>query len=171
MPSIAKEMMLKELVKTLESKDYIFFARHQGLSATDFVELRRKLEKIADRTLVAKNTITRLAFKKMGIHDVNGLIKGSVLLTVAKKDPHIISKILVEFAKGRETFQLDGAYLEGSLFPAQHLKSLAELPSREVLIATVVGGLNAPISGFVNVLGQLTRSLVIALDQIQKTKT
>ena len=170
MPSLAKELMLQELVKALESKNYIFFARHQGLSATDFVELRRKLEKAADRTLVVKNSITRLAFKQMGIKDANGLIKGSLFLTVAEKDPQIVSKILVEFSKGRESFQLHGAYLEGSLFPAQYLKSLAELPSREVLIASVLGGLNAPIGGFVNVLGQLIRSLAIALDQIQKQK-
>ena len=171
MPSLAKELMLQELVKTLESKNYIFFARHQGLSATDFVELRRKLEKAADRTLVVKNSITRLAFKQIGIKDANGLIKGSLFLTIAEKDPQIVSKILVEFSKGKENFQLDGAYLEGNLFPAQYLKSLADLPSREVLIASVLGGLNAPISGFVNVLGQLIRSLAIALDQIQKQKS
>ena len=162
--------MLKELVKTLESKNYIFFARHQGLSAADFVELRRKLEKAANRTLVVKNTITRLAFKQIGAKDVNGVIKGSMFLAVAEKDPQIVSKILVDFAKGRENFTLDCAYLEGQLFPAQQLKSLADLPSRDVLIASVAGGLNAPISGFVNVLGQLIRSLAIALDQIQKTK-
>ena len=170
MPSLAKELILKELVKTLESKNYIFFARHHGLSAADFVELRRKLEKATNRTLVVKNTITRLAFKQMGVPDVNGVIKGSMLLAIAERDPQIVSKILVEFAKGRENFQLDGAYLEGQLFQAQHLKSLADIPSREVLIASVAGGLNAPISGFVNVLGQLIRSLAIALDQIQKTK-
>ena len=169
MPSLAKELMLQELVKALESKEYIFFTRHQGLSAADFVELRRKLEKAVNRTLIVKNTITRLAFKQMGVDGVN-LIKGSMLLTVAEKDPQVVSKILVEFAKGRENFQLDGAYLEGNLFPAQYLKSLAELPSREVLIASVLGGLNAPISGFVSALGQLVRSLAVVLDQIQKAK-
>ncbi len=170
MPSVSKELMLQEVMNTLKAKNYIFFARHQGLSATDFVELRRKLEKVADRTVVIKNSITRLAFKKIGAQEVNGLIKGSILLTVAQKDPHVVSKILVDFAKGRESFQLDGAYLEGQIFPSQYLKSLAELPSREVLLASVAGSLNAPIGGFVNVLGQLIRSLAIVLDQIQKTK-
>ncbi len=170
MPSLAKELMLQELVKALESKNYIFFARQQGLSATDFVELRRKLEKATNRTLVVKNTLTRLAFKQLGVDGVNGVIKGSMFLAVAEKDPQVVSKILVEFAKGKENFQLDGAYLEGNLFPAQYLKSLAELPSREVLIASVLGGLNAPISGFVSALGQLVRSLAVVLDQIQIQK-
>ena len=170
MPSVAKELILEELVQALESKNYIFFAKHQGLSAADFVELRRKLEKVVNRTIVVKNTISRLAFKKLGVKEVNGIIKGSMLLAVAEKDPHLVSKVLVEFAKGRESFSLDGAYLEGNIFPAQYLKSLADLPSREVLIASVLGRLNAPISGFVSVLGQMIRSLAIVLDQVQKIK-
>ncbi len=171
MPSLAKELMLQELVGTLQSKNYIFFAHYQSLPAVEFVELRKKLEQVADRALCVKNSLTRLAFKQIGINDINGIIKGSVLLTIGQKDPQIISKILVEFAKGRESFQLDGAYLEGQVFQAPYLKSLADLPSREVLIATVLGGLNAPISGFVSVLSQLVRSLAIALDQIQKKKS
>lgn len=171
MPTLAKELILDELIQVLQSKNYIFFTKHQGLSAPDFVELRRKLEKVSDRTIVTKNTITRLAFKKMGVNDIKDLIKGSILLTIAEKDPQLVSKVLVEFAKGRENFSLDGAYLEGKVFPGQYLKSLADLPSREVLIASVLGRLNAPISGFVSVLGQMIRSLAIVLDQIQKTKS
>lgn len=170
MPSFAKELMLKELMNTLKSKNYIFFARYQNLPATEFVELRRKLDKAGNKTVVVKNTLTRLAFKQMGITDINGLIKGSIVLAVTEKDPQILSKILVEFAKGRENFQLDGAYLEGKLFPAQYLKSLADLPSREVLLATVLSRMNGPIGGFVSVLGQMVRSLVTVLDQIQKQK-
>ena len=170
MPSLGKELMLRELIETLRSKNYIFFARHKGLSAPDFVELRQKLAKAADRTVITKNSIARLAFKQIGIEDVNGLIKGSVLLAVVEKDPQNVSKVLVEFAKGRETFELDGAYLDGNLVPLDYVKSLAELPSREVLLASVLRGFNAPIGGFVNVLGQLVRSLAVALDQIQKKK-
>lgn len=170
MPSLGKELMFQEMVRALESKNYIFFARYQGLSATDFVELRRKLATVTDRTVAVKNSITRLAFKQIGITDATGLLKGPILLAIGKKEPQLISKVLVEFAKGRENFQLDGAYLEGSVFPAEYVKSLAALPSREVLLASVVGGLNAPISGFVSVMGQLIRSLAIALDQIHQTK-
>ncbi len=171
MPSLAKELMLQELMSTLESKNYIFFARYQGLPATEFVDLRRKLEKVVDRTIVAKNTLTRLAFKQLGVKEINGLLKGSVLLAVGKKDPQVISRVLVDFAKGRENFQLDGAFLEGQIFPAQYLQSLANLPSREVLLATLANRMNAPVGGLVNVLSQLTRSLVTVLDQVQKKKS
>jgi large subunit ribosomal protein L10 len=171
MASLSKEMMLQELVKTLESKSYIFFARYQNLSAGDFSELRRNLEKVSERTIVVKNTISRLAFKQVGIKEVNGLIKGSMILTVSQKDPHLISKVLLEFAKGKENFEVGDAYLEGAIFPAAYLKSLAELPSREVLLASVVGRVQAPVSGLVNGLSRLVRQLAVVLDQIQKSKT
>ena len=170
MPSLGKELMLKELTAALRDKNYIFFTRQQGLSAPDFVELRRKLEKVADRTLVTKNSIARLVFRQMGVEDINGLIKGSLILTVAQKDPQVISKVLLDFSKGRDGFEMDGAYLDGNVVRTEYLKSLANLPSREVLLTTVVCGLNAPISGFVNVLGQLVRSVAIALNEIQKQK-
>lgn len=171
MPSLAKELMLKELMSTLDAKNYIFFARYQGLPATEFVELRRKLEKVVNKTVVVKNSLSRLAFKQLGVKDINGLIKGSVLLAVGEKDPQLISRVLVDFAKGRENFQLDGAFLEGQVVAAQYIQSLANLPSREVLLATVINRMNGPVAGFVSVLGQLTRSLVIALDQVQKKKS
>ena len=170
MPSFAKELMLKELMKTLESKNYIFFARYQGLPATEFVDLRRKLDKTGNKTVVVKNTLTRLAFKQMGVTSMNGIIKGSMVLAMTEKDPQVLSRVLVDFAKGRENFQIDGAYLEGQVFPSQYVKSLADLPSREVLLATVVNRMYGPVSGFVSVLGQMVRSLVTVLDQIQKQK-
>ena len=170
MPSLGKELMLKELLKALKNKNYLFFSRHQGLSANDFIELRQKLSKVSDRSLVVKNALLKRALGEIGIKDANGLIKGALLITVCEKDPQIASKALLEFAKGKESFQVGGACIEGAVVSEQYVKSLAELPSREVLIATVLGGLNAPISGFVNVLGQLVRSVAIALDQIQKKK-
>ncbi len=170
MPSLAKELMLQELLRTLESKNYIFFARYQGLPATEFVDLRRKLDKTGNKTVVVKNTLTRLAFKQMGVTSMNGIIKGSMVLAMTEKDPQVLSRVLVDFAKGRENFQIDGAYLEGQVFPSQYVKSLADLPSREVLLATVVNRMYGPVSGFVSVLGQMVRSLVTVLDQIQKQK-
>ena len=170
MPSFLKELMLEELVKSLQAKNYIFFAKHQGLSATDFVELRRKLEKVADKAVVTKNSIARLALKRVGIEDANGFIKGSILLAVSNRDPELVSKVLVEFAKGRDNFELGGAYLEGNIFSPESIRSIAALPPRQMLLASVACGLNAPICGFVNVLSQLMRSLAVCLNQIQKAK-
>ena len=170
MPSVAKELMLEELKRTLESKNYLFFARFSGLSVADISELRRKLEKAANRSLVVKNSITRRAFKELGI-EADEFLKGSLFLTVADKDPQVVSKILVDFAKDRESFTLLGAFLDQKLFQAPALKGIASLPSRQVLLGQVACGLNAPVQGFVSVLNQLVQGLVIALGQIHKQKS
>ena len=170
MASIGKQLMLEELVDALRANNYIFFTRYQKLSVSDFGELRRKLEKVSDRALVVKNWVARLAFQKVGIKDVNGFIKGSVFMTLGGQEPQVISKVLVNFAKDRENFQLTGACLDGRLYDPTYLQGLAKLPSREVLLATVVSRLNAPIGNFVNVMGQLIRSLAVVLDQVSKQK-
>jgi large subunit ribosomal protein L10 len=170
MPSLAKGVLLKEVVETFRSHNYIFLARYRGLSAGDFVELRQKLGKVADRSLVSKNSIVRLAFKQAGVSDINGLIKGSIFVTAGRKEPQLISKALVDFAKGRENFELGGACMDGTVYQASYIKALAELPSRDALLASVVGGLNAPIAGFVHVLGGLMKGLAIVLGQIQAQK-
>lgn len=170
MPSIGKQLMLEELLAALRSTGTVFFARYQGLAVSDFNGLRRKLEKVVDRSLVVKNTIARLAFREMGIKEVNGFIKGSVLLTLGGREPQVVSKVLFDLVKSNENFQVAGACLDGELYETDYLKSLAALPERSVLIASVVQGLNAPIGGFVGVIGQLIRSLAVALDQIGKKK-
>ena len=168
--SVEKKFLFEELKKTLEGKSYIFFGRFSRLSVNDFGEFRRKVEKVANRTLVVKNSLTRRALEEMGMKDACDLVKGAIVLTIGEKEPQAISKVLVDFAKGNESFQLAGACLDGSVFQAIYLEQLAKLPPREVLLASVVGGLNAPIQSFVSALGQIVQSLVIALDQVHKKK-
>ena len=168
--SLEKKLLFDQLIKTLEGKNYIFVSCFNRLSVNDFGELRRKLERVADRSLVVKNSVTRRVFDQMGIKGADDFFKGSVFLTVGEKEPQAVSKILVDFAKGNESFKLAGAYLDGAVLLASHVETLAKLPSREVLLTNILGGLNAPIQGFVSVLGQLVRSLVIALDQVHQKK-
>lgn len=170
MASTEKQTLLEELVKTIEGKDYIFFGRFSRLSVNDFGELRRKVEKVSNRSVVAKNSIARRALEQLGLKNACEFLKGSMFLTLGEKEPQVISKTLVDFAKGNENFQIAGACVEGGVYPAAYVEQLAKLPSRDVLIASVVGGISAPLRGFVNALSQLTRSLVVVLDQVQKQK-
>jgi large subunit ribosomal protein L10 len=170
MTSLSKQLMFEELLGALNSKSFVFFARYEKLSVSEFSQLRRKLEKVSDRALVVKNTIARRVFEHLGIKNVNGFIKGSTILTLGDNEPQIISKVLVDFAKEKPNFEVTGACLDGVLHDLGYVNSLAALPSREVLVATVISRLNAPISGFVGVMSQLIRSLAITLDQISKQK-
>ena len=170
MASLEKQLLLEELIKAIEGKNYIFFSRFNRLSVNDFGELRRKVGKVANRSVVVKNSITLRAFEQLGLKNASELVKGSIFLTMGEKEPQAISKVLVDFAKGNESFQIAGACVEGDIYPPAYVEQLAKLPSREVLLASVVGGISAPLRSFVSALGQMTRSLVVVLDQIQRKK-
>lgn len=168
--TLEKELLLEQLLQAVKASEYVFFAKFKGISTNDINDLRRRLEKAAERSLVVKNTIARLVLDRVNAKGASDLLEGSVLLTTGKHDPQIVSKILVEFAKDKENFELKGVFINQNVFQKQFVQELAKLPSQKELIATVVAGMKAPITNFVLGLGQLTRSLVCVLDQIQKKK-
>lgn len=170
MPGVEKELMLKEVQQKIEGCPYIFFAKFKGLRVNDFSQLRRSLEKISKSCFVAKNSLLRKALTSSGMSLINGLLEGSVVLITTEKDPQVVSKLLVDFAKDKESFQLAGASIEGRLSDSAFVKELAKLPSRIKLIAKTVGGMKAPITGFVLSLRGLLSSLLSVLDQVSKKR-
>jgi large subunit ribosomal protein L10 len=169
MPSEIKTKMLNETLKKIEGRP-IFFANFQGIEVADIEKLRKDLRKVADHVILAKNTIARKAFEQLNSKDAVQFLEGSILLIAAKDDPQPVSKILIDFAKEKENFALKGAFLEGGAQSAAYVKALANLPSRSVLIAKVVGGIKSPITGFVLTLNAINRGLVVALNEIKKKK-
>ena len=91
-------------------------------------------------------------------------------MAYSQEDPVTAAKVMNEYAVKYEKLQLKAGVVEGKVIDADGIKSLANLPSREVLIAQVLGGLNAPITGFVNVLSANMRGLVVALNAIAEKK-
>ena len=85
-------------------------------------------------------------------------------------DPVAAAKILVDFAKKNDKLEIKAGFVDGKVINVDEVKALAELPPREVLIAKVLGGFNAPISGFVNVLNGNLRGLAVALNAIAEKK-
>lgn len=170
MPSELNTKMLKETVERLKENSCIFFGIFKGLPVSDFSELRRLLEKASARSFVVKNTIANLALKEIGANEADSLLGGSIFLTVGSKEPQDISKILVKFLEGRETLELRGVFLDGKVYQTQYVKSLAKLPSRKELLASVVCGVMAPLSRFVCTLNGVARAFVVALNEVKNKK-
>ena len=170
MPGIEKEVMLKEVSKKIEGVPYIFFGKFKGLAVNDFAQLRRNVEKSSTHCFVAKNTLLKKAFASVGIEKAESMLEGSLLLVTAEKDPQILSKVLVDFAKDKESFKLAGACVEGKMLEASFVRELSRLPSRIELIAKAVGGMKSPITGFVLTLRGVLSSFVNVLDQVSKQK-
>lgn len=168
--ALEKELLFEQLWQVAQASDYIFFAKFKGISANEINELRRRLEKVADRAIFVKNTIARIVFERLNAKEASEFLEGSVLLTMGKRDPQVVSKVLVEFAKDKENFELKGVLIDRKTFQKPFIQELAKLPSRQELIGALVCRLKGPINGFVFGMGGIVRSFVSVLDQIQKKK-
>ena len=147
------------------------FSSISGFTMPQADALRAKAAEKNVEVFIAKKTLLTIAAKDAGITGVEATdLSGSILTAVSYSDEVSAAKVLKDFVKENEAFALQAGVLEGKLIAKDEVKSLADLPSKEQLLGQLVGTLNAPISGFVNVLAGNLRGLVTVLDAINKTK-
>lgn len=165
-----KEYMVGELVDKLKGVPYLFVTGFKGMTSLDMNDLRRELDKVSMNYMVVKNRVAKLALERSDLSRVIGLMEGPIGFTFGKEAPEVISKILINFAKDHEALRIYGAITDGEIVNADHIKTIAMLPSKEQLLATVVFGLTLPMSGLVGVLNQVVSGFVNVLDRIKEKK-
>ncbi len=170
MPSLVQDKMMKEVKKEFEANPYAFISSFQGIAVADLSDLRRNLEKVAKRSVVVKHSIVRRVFSDLQLEGADKFLKNNVLVTLGDKEPQIISKALVDFAKKNEKFLPEGVVLDRKVYGKEYVKVLAQLPSRHELLTQVVVRVKSPISGFVLTLSQLLRGFVVALNEVKRKK-
>ncbi len=138
-------------------------ADYRGLSVAQMQDLRAQLREHQAEMRVAKNTLTKLAADAQDIEGLDGALEGPTALVFAWEDPAQPAKVLRDFARSSRILQIKAAVLEGQVVAATRVDDIADLPSRDELIAKVVGGVSAPLYGLVNVLSGPTRSLAYVL--------
>lgn len=166
-----KETSVAELKDSLTRSKMTIVSDYRGLTVKEITDLRRQLQKVDADYTVAKNTLVKVALKgdELG-NQLAPLLKGPTALAVSYGDPVAPAKILVDFMKKAKKTELRGGVLEGKAVGADQVKAIAELPSREQLVAKLLGTMQAPISGFVRVLAGVPNNLVYALEAIRKQK-
>lgn len=165
-----KKEVVSDLSEKIKAAKAMVFADYRGLTVEQDTELRNALRKAGVEYKVVKNTLTRFAAKENGLEDLDSFLHGPTSMALSETDPVAPAKVLAEYAKKYDKLELKVGVVEGKIINLDGIKALAELPPREVLIAKVLGGLNAPISGFVNVLNGNIRGLVVALNAIAEKK-
>ncbi len=170
MAGIEKEIMLKEVKSKLENRS-IFFASFEKMTVDDFGSLRNTLSKKEANGFVVKKRIAKLALKELGLEEAADGIVGPLFMVATEANQPALSKDLVNFAKEKESFVINGVYMDGSYHPTSYVETLSSLPSRDELIASVVCGAKAPINNFVLGLNSLLRSFVVVLNEVSKQKS
>ena len=161
-----KKAMVNKLTEKLKSSCAGVVVSYKGINVADDTQLRKDLRESGVEYMVAKNTLLRFAAKDAGLEELNSVFEGSTAIALSENDYVAASKILCKFAKDHEFFKIKSGFIDDSVIDEKEIKNLAKLPSREVLVAQVLGGLNAPIAGFANVLQGTIRGLVVALNAI-----
>ncbi|HPS20221.1 MAG TPA: 50S ribosomal protein L10 [Candidatus Omnitrophota bacterium] len=167
-----REMMIKEMESLFSQKRSFIFSSFDGTKAKDIDAFRKKINKVGCRYMIVKKQLGKVALKKAGFEGLEDAFtaKKNVGVTLIEKDPVIVAKILTDYAKENEKFQVVNGCLEGQVLTSDKVKALASLPSREQLIAKALGSMNAPITNFVGVLAAVLRSVCYALNAVKDKK-
>jgi large subunit ribosomal protein L10 len=170
---IRKQEDLRNLEAKIKEAKAVVFATYNGLGVKASEELRNQLRAEQGEMIVAKKTLLNLALKSTEIPeaDTKGF-DGQVAVLFSKNDEVLAAKLLKDFKKANaDKVDFAGGILEGKFISKAGVVALADLPSKQELLAKLVGTINAPVSGFVNVLAGNLRGLVNVVNAIKDAKS
>ena len=165
-----KVAMIAELKETMKNAKGAVLTDYRGIKVALDTKLRRKMREAGVEYSVIKNNMASIAAKEAGIEGLDAYLKGPLALVSSDKDPVAAAKLISEFIKENRIMEIKGGLVEGTVIDAEGVKALANLPSREILLARLLGSMQSPITGFVTVLQGNIRNLVYALDQVRQQK-
>ena len=171
----AKQAVVAQLKEQLESAKGVVLKSYKGLTVAQDTELRRELREAGVSYHVVKNTMLRIAAKEAGIEGIEEHLEGTTAFAFSTEDAVAPAKVICGFIKKNkledaEVLTVKVGMVEGKVIGVDEVKALAALPSREELIAKLLGSMNAPISNTVNVLQGVIRNAVYVLDAIRSQK-
>ncbi len=167
-----KQAVVGSLTASLKSAKGVVFANFQGLKVAQSEELRRLARTEGVVALAAKKTLVKRALQDIGLEDVDpSQFSGGISVFTSTTDEIAPARIVNAFAKTNTVVTLFGGLLNGAYIDAVGVKNLANLPSKKELLGKLVGTMQAPVSGFVNVLAGNLRGLVRVLSAYQEKKS
>jgi large subunit ribosomal protein L10 len=167
---IQKRELVKELVDKIKRQKSLVFTDISALNVGEMQKLRRELKKAGIDYKVAKKTLITLALKEVKQDIDVEQIPGSLGTAFSYEDPVKPAKIIFKFAKEHKNLKIVGGIMENKFLTFNEVESLSKIPSREELLAILVGMLKGPISGLVNVLQGNIRNLIGVLNAIKNNK-
>ena len=164
-----KKAVVAEVAEQLKAAEAAVLAEYRGLTVAQMTELRARARQAQVYLRVVKNTLTRRAIEGSRFECLRDQLTGPLALAVAK-DPVAVAKLLAEFAKDNEMLKIRAGAMGGKLMSLDEVQALAKLPSREQLLATLIGTMQAPIAKFVRTLNEVPAKFVRTLAAVRDAK-
>ena len=170
-----KQAVVAELKEQLTSAKGVVLTGYKGLTVAQDTALRREFREAGVTYHVVKNTMLRLAAQEAGIEGLADHLEGTTAFAFSAEDAVAPAKVIGGFIKKNKldesgVLTIKVGMVEGPVIDVNEVKALATLPSREELIAKMLGSMNAPISNTVNVLQGVIRNAVYVLDAVRAQK-
>jgi large subunit ribosomal protein L10 len=159
MPTPQKAAAIDELAESLEKAQLAVLTDYRGLRVGDLQALRASLRPLGAEIHIAKNTLTRIAAERVGIDGLAPMLEGPLALVFAYNDPVGTSKAITDFARTSRILTVKAGVLSNKVIQAGDVESLASMPSREVLLARLLGLLLSPMARAAGVLSGPSRSI------------
>ena len=160
-----------QIVDTLESEfsdaSMIILSDYTGINVNEMSDLRKELASKGFHAKISKNRLVKRAFKKLNYNVEDSLLKGQNIFFNSKEDTVGLSKSLVDFAKNNEKLKIKGGLLDGNFVSTDEIVNLSKLPSKEELIAQLIGQLKNPINKFVMTLSNPINGFAHVLTNIK----
>ena len=143
-----KQAIVAELTERLKNSVTGVLVNYKGINVADDTALRKELREAGVQYSVVKNTLLSRACEEAELTGLQTTLAGTTALATSDEDYAAAARILANYAKKSKTFEIKGGYLDGEVVDLATIDSLAKLPTREVLLANVLGAFQAPIASF-----------------------
>jgi large subunit ribosomal protein L10 len=166
--------IVKDLKERLQDAKAIVLVDYKGINIEEVNQLRNRFRNEKVDYLVQKNTLIKIALNDLGIQSLDEYLVGPTALAICKSDEvapaRVVIKFLKEVMEEKEFPKFKAGYVSGNLLDASQMMVLAKLPSREELLAKLLGSAQAPISRLLGVTQGIIRKFVYAVDAVAKNK-
>ncbi|MDO8361944.1 MAG: 50S ribosomal protein L10 [Actinomycetota bacterium] len=169
-PRAEKVAVVDEVAAKLTAADAVIITEYRGLRVGQLAGLRRQLRDVGGEYKVYKNTLARLGAAKAGVEGLDEMLLGPSGVTFVSGDVAGVAKALRDAAKANPMLVIKGGVMDGKVLTAKDVEALAELPSREVLLAMFAGALQAPLVKTAGLLQALPRNFAYGLKALIEQK-
>ena len=170
MPNASNVQMLEDIKNDIQAAGAMWVVDYRGLTVKQIQELRRAIREADAEMKVYKNTIMHLALKETDSPDLDAVLSGPSAFVFTGEDPVASAKVIKKFAEDNESLEIKGGMMDGAFLDVQQVMAVAALPSREELIAKLLGSLTNPLVKTVRVLNGPMEAFARVLGQIEKQK-
>jgi large subunit ribosomal protein L10 len=158
-----KDEVLKELIEKFQKAQSVAFGQYSGMTVAELTTMRNEMRKVGVEFKVAKRTLIKLAAKELGVELPDEVMEGTVGVALSYDDAVSGPKTLKSTSKKVEVVKLLGGMMDGQVISVSQMQELADLPSREAMLAKFLGMLRSPLQSFHGALSSPLSSMVRAM--------